>query len=162
MSSINETCKIVSLILIIFWAVRGIIKKFLAPCTSGYQGMKFWPLLFNIISLQGNALSPSPFELSYPFKIRGLFLVPQVLVYCLYGAFIASILCSTKMGFQFWEQIEVRRSHIGRIRGMRKDFRSTFSHSSHGNLWRKSRTPRVSFPPLFLAISWRSRLNSPA
>ena len=29
---------------------------------------------------------------------------------------IASILCSTKMGFQFWEQIEVKRSHIRRRR----------------------------------------------
>ena len=39
--------------------------------------MKLWPLLFNITSLQGNALSPSLFELSYPFKIEGFFLVPQ-------------------------------------------------------------------------------------
>ena len=54
-------------------------------------------------------LSPSLFELSNPFKIEGLFLVPQVLVYCLNDAFIASILCTTKMGFQFWEHIEVRR-----------------------------------------------------
>ena len=83
------------------------------------------PILFNIISIQDNALSLSLFELFYPFKMEGLFLVPRVLVYCLYDAFIASILCTTKMGFQFWEQIEVRRSHIRRIWGMRKYFKST-------------------------------------
>ena len=33
-------------------------------------------------------------------------MVLQVLVYCLYDAFIASILCTRKMGYQFWEQIE--------------------------------------------------------
>ena len=52
--------------------IRGMIKKFLAPCISGYQGMKIWPLLFNIISPQGNALSPSLFELVYPFKTEGI------------------------------------------------------------------------------------------
>ena len=78
--------------------------------------------LFNIISRQGNAFSPSLFELSYLFKIRGLFLVPQVLVYWLYDTLIASPPCATKMGFLFWEQIEVWRSHIRRIWGMRKDF----------------------------------------
>ena len=48
----------------------------------------------------------------------------QVRVYCLYGAFIASIECTTKVGFQFWVQIEVRKSHIRRIWGIRKDFKS--------------------------------------
>ena len=119
--------------------IWGMIKKFLAPCTLGYQGMKIWPLLLNIISLQGNALSPFLFELSYLFKIEGLFLVLPLLVYCIYGAFIASILCITKMVFQFWEQIEARRSHISRICGMRKDFKSIFSRSSHGSLWRVDR-----------------------
>ena len=61
-------------------------------------------------------------ELCYPFKIEGLWLVHQVLVCCLYDALIASILWTTKMGFQFWEQKEVRKSHIRRIWGMRKDF----------------------------------------
>ena len=50
-----------------------------------------------------------------------------VLVYCLYDAFIASILCTTEMGFQF----SVSRSHMG----MRKDFKGAFKRSSHGNLW---------------------------
>ena len=36
--------------------------------------------------------------------------------------------------YSFVEQMEVRRSHIKRILGMRKDFKSTFSRSSHGNL----------------------------
>ena len=80
-------------------------------------------------NLEGNVLSPSLFELSYPFKIEGLSVVPQVLIYWLYDAFIASIL-----GLQFWEPIEVRRSHVMGIWGMRKDFNSTFSRSSHGNL----------------------------
>ena len=64
--------------------IRGMIKKFSAPCTSGYKGMKILPLLFKKISLQGNAHSPSLLELSYPFKIDGPFLVPQVLAYCFY------------------------------------------------------------------------------
>ena len=66
-----------------------------------------------------------------------LFLVLQILVHCCYDAF-ASKLCSTKVGFQFWEQIEVRRGHIRRIWGMRKDLESAFSRSSHGNLRRVS------------------------
>ena len=41
-----------------------------APGTSGYQGMIICPFLFNIISLPGNALSLSQFELSYLFKIE--------------------------------------------------------------------------------------------
>ena len=148
--------------------LRGTIYKFSAPCTSGYQRMKIWPLdlLFNIISIQGNALSPSLFEFSYPFKIEGFFLY---WFYCLYDAFIASILCTMKKKFQFWEQIEVGRSHFRRIWRIRKDFKSTFSRSSHGNLWRVGRgvvmqvqSTASQFPRLFLAISWRSRLNSPA
>ena len=83
--------------------------------------------------------SPSLFELVLPFQIKVLFLVLQILVHCCYDAFIASKLCSTKVGFQFWEQIEVRRGHIRRIWGMRKDFESAFSRSSHGNLRRVSK-----------------------
>ena len=101
--------------------------------------MKIWPLLFNIISLQGNALNPSLFKLFYPFKIEGPFSGPLSNVYGLYVDFIASIPYTMKMGFQFWERIEVRRSHNRRIWGMRKDFKSTFGRSSHGNLWRVSR-----------------------
>ena len=109
-------------------------QKVLGPSASEYQGIEIWPLLFNIIPLQGNALCPSLFELAYPFQIEVFFLVLQVLVHYLYDAFIASKLCSTKVGFQFWKQREVRRGHIRRIWGVRKDFESAFSHSSHGNL----------------------------
>ena len=85
--------------------------KNLCPLYVGLPGDENLTITFQyIFSLQGNALSPSLFQLSYPFKIEGIFLVPQVLVYCLYDAFIASILCTTKLGFQFWKQIEVRRS----------------------------------------------------
>ena len=145
------------------------IKTLLVPCTLGYQGTKIWPLLFNKITLQGNALSSSLFELLYPFKIGGIFMVPQVLVYCLYDAFIAFILCTTKMGFLILEQIEVRRSLNKRIWGWG---RVSNPHSVAavmatcdewaGALFCKNRTPRVSFPCLFLAISWRNHLNSPA
>ena len=76
-----------------------------------------------MIPLQGNALSPSLFELAYPFQIEVLFLVPKVFVHCFYDAFIASKLCSTKVGFQFWEQIEVRRAHIRRIWGVEEGLR---------------------------------------
>ena len=55
------------------------IKKFSAVSASNCQGMKIWSLLFNIIPLQGNALSPSLLELAYPFQIEVFFLVPQVL-----------------------------------------------------------------------------------
>ena len=96
--------------------------------------MKIWPLLFNIISLQCNALSPSQFKLSDPFNIEGLFLVPQILVYCLYDAFIAHDDCISVFGTD--------RSHIRRIWGMRKDFESAFSRSSHGNLWLVGRRRR--------------------
>ena len=120
--------------------VLGIIKKFLAPCTLVYKGMKIWPLLFNVIFHQGNALRPSLFELNlYPFKIEGIYLVPKVLDYCLYDDLIDFILLTTKMGFQFWGLIEVRRSHIRRIRDMRKDFNFTFSRSSNSYLWRLGR-----------------------
>ena len=95
------------------------MRKFKASSACDYQGMKIWLLLFNIIPLQGNApLSPSLFELAYPFQIEVLFLVLQILVHCRYDAFIASKLCSTKIGFQFWEQIEVRRGHIRRLFGV--------------------------------------------
>ena len=119
---------------------------------------------FNIISLQGNSRSPFLLKFSYPFEIEGLFLVPQGLVYFLYYAFIASILCTKKMEFQFWEQIKARRSHIGRKWGMRMDFKSTFSHSSHCNLWCalscKSTTLRVSCPCLFPGIAASIHLHN--
>ena len=58
------------------------------------------------------------FELAYPFQIEVFFPGPPplpVLVHCLYDAFIASKLCSTRVGFQFWEQTVVRRGHIRRM-----------------------------------------------
>ena len=58
--------------------IRGIIRKFSVPCTSSYQEKKF-DHFFNIISLQGNVLRSSLFEVCYPFKIEDLALVPQVL-----------------------------------------------------------------------------------
>ena len=72
-------------------------------------------------------------------QIEFLYLVLQILVYCCYDALFASKLCSTKVGFEFSEQIEVRRGHIRRIWGMRKDLESAFSRSSHCNLRRVSR-----------------------
>ena len=67
------------------------------------------------------------------FQIEVIFMVLQILVHCCYDAFLGSKLCSTKVGFQFWEQTEVIRGHIRRIWGMRKDFESALSRSSHGN-----------------------------
>ena len=80
-------------------------QKVHGPLYFGLPRNEHLTITFNIISLQGNAPSQSLFELSYPFKIEGLFLVPEVLIYCLYDSFIASILCTKKMGFQFWEQM---------------------------------------------------------
>ena len=76
-------------------------QNFLGPLYFGLPGNENLTITFEYISLLGNALVLSLFKLSYPFKIEGLFLVPEVLVYCLYDALIASILCTTKMGFQF-------------------------------------------------------------
>ena len=56
-------------------------QKVLCPLYFGLPGNENLLLLFNIISLQGNALSPSLFQLSLTFKIAGLFLNCQVLVY---------------------------------------------------------------------------------
>ena len=55
-----------------------------------------------------------------PSKYMAFSWFPKYFVYCLYDAFIASILCTTKMGFQFWEQIEVRRSHVRIMWGMER------------------------------------------
>ena len=101
--------------------------------------MKIWPLLFNIISIQGNALNPSLFKFFLSLQNRRPFPGPLSNVYGLYVNFIASILYTMKMGFQFWERIEVRRSNNRRIWGMRKDFKPTFGRRSHDNLWRVSR-----------------------
>ena len=75
-------------------------QKVLGPLYFGLPGNAN----LTITSLQGNTLSPSLFGLSYSFKIEDLYLVPQVLVYCIFDAFVASIPCTTKIGFQFWEQ----------------------------------------------------------
>ena len=123
-----------SFVLLMTSAIRGVIKNFLAQSASDYQGMKMWSLIVNIIPFQGTALSPSLFELAYPFQIEVFLLVPQVLVHCLYDAFIASKLCSTKVGFQFWEQTEVRKGPYQENMGLWKDFESIFSRSSHGSL----------------------------
>ena len=42
-------------------------------------------------------------------KIEVFILVPQVLIYCIYDTFFASEIPTTKVSFQLWEQIEVRR-----------------------------------------------------
>ena len=90
-------------------------QKILCPLYFGLPGEKMTiSFQYNLSSRQCTVLTL--FEFSYPFII-GPFLVPQVLVYCLYDAFIASILCTTKMEFQFWEQKEVRGSHNRRILG---------------------------------------------
>ena len=65
------------------------------------------PLYFG---LQGN--KNLTITLKSTFKIEGLS-CPQALVYWLYDALIAFILCTTKMGFQFWEQIEVGPQGFG-------------------------------------------------
>ena len=50
--------------------LRGMIGKFLASCISEYPGMKRLPLVFNIMSLHLDALSPSLFQFAYPFKLE--------------------------------------------------------------------------------------------
>ena len=63
---------------------------------------------YNSLDLDLDALSPSLFQFAYPSKIEFI-LVPQVLIYCIYDTFIASEIPTTKVSFQLWEQIEVRR-----------------------------------------------------
>ena len=86
------------------------INWFSASYTWEFPGMKIWPLFFNIISLHLDALSPSLFPFTFPFKIHVevFILVPKVLIYRIYDTFIASYLPSTKVSFQLWEQIEIR------------------------------------------------------
>ena len=47
-------------------------QKLLSPLYFGLPGNENFA-----ITVQGNAISPSLFELSYPFKIEGLFEVPK-------------------------------------------------------------------------------------
>ena len=68
---------------------------------------------FNIISLQGNALSPSMFKLSYPFKIEGLFLVPK---YSFTASMTPSLLAycvPRRWDFSFGRQTEPYRENMG-------------------------------------------------
>ena len=143
------------------------IKKFSGPLYFRLPGNENLPITLPYNPLQGNALSLSLLGLSYPFKTESIFLVPLILVYCLYDPCVASILCTTKMGFQFSEQIEVRRSHIRRVWGLGRisNPNSVASVMATCDVWAgalscKRRTPRFSFPHFFLAIPWRSRLNS--
>ena len=87
--------------------VRGMIKMFSAPCFSGHQGMK----ILHYFSIKSPFMAmhyANLFRLAFPFKIEGLFLVPQALLYFLYDAFIASLLRTTKM-------ICTRQSYIALI-----------------------------------------------
>ena len=109
-------------------------QKVLTPLYFGLPGNENLTITFQYNLPLNNALSPSLLKLSYPFKIHveGIFLAPK---YSFTASMTPSLLpYCMGMGFQFWEQIEVRRSHIRRIWGMRKYFKSTFSRSSHNNL----------------------------
>ena len=146
------------------------IRKFSASRTSEYPWMKSLPLFFNVICLHRDALSPSLFQFAYHFKIEFFILVPQVLIYCIHDTFVASEISTTKVSFQLLGTYRSQKGLNLENTGIRKDFVAAFSRSSHGNLWCvstcikscKSRTPRVSFLLLFLAISWNSRLSSSA
>ena len=134
------------------------VKKVLGLMYFGtYPGMNSLPLLFNIISLHLDALSPSLFQFAYPFKIEVFILVPQVLIYCIYDTFIASEIPTMKVSFQLWEQIEVRRAKSGEYGGWGRTSKphSVAAAIATCDVWAgalscKSRTPRVNFPLLFL------------
>ena len=147
------------------------IKKFSAPCTLGYQGIKIWSLLFKNISLQGNALSPPLFQLSYPFKIEGLFPVPQVFVCCLCDIFIPQ-----RWDFSFGNRSNSEGAISGEYGAYQENMGDEEGISNPhsvaavmatcdvwvGVLSCKSRTQQVSFPRLFFAISWCIHLNPSA
>ena len=89
-------------------------QKIICPLYFGLPGNKNLTISFQYNLYSRQCISLTLFESSYLFKI-GPFLVHQILVYCLYDAFIASILCTTNMDFIFWEQKKVRGSHNRRI-----------------------------------------------
>ena len=84
-------------------------KEVLGPCTLGMTKAIIVPLFLNIISFCLDALSLMLFKFAYPFKIEAFFLIPQVPINSIYDAFIASKIPTTKVSFQIWKQIEVRR-----------------------------------------------------
>ena len=106
-----------------------------------------------------SALSPQAFSWSPKYSFTAC-TTHSLLPYCV----------SQSWGFQFLERKEVRRSHIRRIWEMRKDFISSFSRSSHGNLWCVGRSivlqeqntarqevPRNIEPSLLLIMGQHSR-----
>jgi hypothetical protein len=88
-------------------------------------------LLFKIIALYINALCPPVLQLVSPFNIELSILVLKELIDRLHDTFIASKTSTTKLGFQFRKEIEVRRGQVQRIWGMEKNFKATVSCSSH-------------------------------
>ena len=98
-------------------------------------------------------------------------MVTQVLVYCLYDAFFASILCTTKVGFRCLGAVRSQKEPYQETIGDEEAFQIHIQSQQSWQLVRcrkghcpslKSRTPQISFPRLFLAFSCCSRLNSPA
>jgi hypothetical protein len=61
-------------------------------------------------------------------------LVLKELIDRLHDNFIASKTSTTKLGFQFWKQVEVRGGQVWRIWGMGKNFKAEISCSCHRNL----------------------------
>ena len=98
-----------------------------------YRGMKIWPLLFKIISLQGNSLSSSLFKLSYqnrrPFPTPpSTRLLPIWRLHCFHTAYHVD-------GKSVLGTNESQKETYQENMGMRKDFKYKFSRISHGYLW---------------------------
>ena len=125
--------------------------------------MQIWPLLFNIISLQGNALSPSLFRSKKkafpgPPSTR---LLPLWRLHCFHtvyhegGISVLGTDRSQKEPYKIWGWGRISTPHsIAAVM-------ATFDVWA-GELYCKIRPPLVSFPRFFLAINWCRRLNSPA
>ena len=104
------------------------------------------------------------FKLSYPFKLERIlwspctWLLPLWRLHCFHTVY-------HKDGISVLRTDRSQSKYNRRILGMRKDFKSTFSRSSHGNLWQVGRSVilqiqsvkfgilQLSFPCLFVATS---------
>ena len=125
------------------------IKKFLAPVLWELQRANIVPLFLNIISLCLDALSPTLFQFTYPFKIEAFFLVPLVLLNSTYDTFIAS-----KIPTMFSDlETGIQRGEYRRLGRTTKLHLVAVAIATWevwaGALSCKSRTSWVNLPPFF-------------
>jgi hypothetical protein len=103
--------------------VRGLIRKVLAWCIrEGKSENPTYGLTYHYNRNRNriNALYQPVLQLVWPFKIELSILVLKELIDRLHDTFIASKTSTTKLGFQFRKQVEVKGDPGRRIWGMGK------------------------------------------